>query len=107
MDRARTAALELQGQPADDALGRTDNEELVVDRLICRNLAEKVADGQEHLPLRGAEIHERKRLMDLHVESRIERRVIVRRRMRERVADAVEHEHARRRFRNLRKSLPA
>src|SRR5712671_2127058 len=76
MDRLRYGwgALELQRQTADDAFGRVDDEQLVVDRLIRRRLAEEVSHRDQHLPLGVAEIHERQRLPDLHVEARIERR---------------------------------
>src|SRR5262249_54232983 len=73
MDRSGEE-LEPQCQAPDDALGRTNNEELVVDRLIGRGLTEEVADADEHLPLRAAEVEEGQRLMDLHVEARVDRR---------------------------------
>src|SRR5581483_3724120 len=76
MDRRRTTpptASEVQSQSADDALGGAHNQELVVHRLIRRRVAEEVADRDEHLPFRRAEIHERQRLPYLDVEACVER----------------------------------
>src|SRR5678815_380409 len=68
--------LELQRESADHSLRRPDNEELVVDRLVGRNVPEEVADTDQHFPFRRAEVHERQRLPDLNVEARVERRTI-------------------------------
>ena len=69
--------LEPHRQAAHDPLGRADDEQLVVDRLIGGRFAEEVANADQHLPLGGAEVHERQRLMDLNVESRIQTGVVV------------------------------
>jgi hypothetical protein len=66
-------ALELERQTTDDALGRMDYQELVVDRLIRDGIAEEIPYRDQHFPFGVAEIHERERLPDLHIESRIER----------------------------------
>src|SRR5215212_9549131 len=71
--------LELESQSADDALGRVDDEQLVVHRLVRCGLSEEIPDADEHFPFGGAEIHERERLSHLHVEPRIERRAVCRR----------------------------
>src|SRR5262245_40533214 len=91
--------LELERDTADDALGRTDDEQLVVDRLIARDLSEEITDGEEHFPLRRAEVHERQRLPDLHVESRVELLMLTGGahggRIRKSVADTIENHDAR------------
>src|SRR5262245_49702368 len=91
------ARLELQRQSADDALRRADDHQLVVDGLIRRRLTEEVANRDEHLPLGAAEVHEGQRLVHLNIEARIERRRLTaggHRRVRERVAHAIEHDDA-------------
>src|SRR4029079_7533846 len=74
--RAR-GPLELERKTADDALGWTDDEELVVHRLVGSDVADEVPHRQQHLPLGSAEVHERERLAHLNVEARIEDRPIV------------------------------
>src|SRR5262245_21449006 len=99
--RQTAEELELERQPTDDALWRPDNEELVVDRLVDRRLAEEIADGYQHFPLRAAEVHERQRLPHLDVEARIEGRGLRHIRLhrpRERVAHAVKDDDTRRGF---------
>ena len=66
--------LELNGESADDAFRRTDDEELVVGGGVGERVVEQVAHTDEHFPLRGAQVHERQRLVHLQVESRAERR---------------------------------
>src|SRR3954463_8714692 len=88
--------LETQGQPAHHALWRTDDEQFVVDGLFAGRIAKEVADGHEHLPLRAAEIEKRQRLAYLDVEAAIHAGVQQRVATREAVADAIEHEKARR-----------
>ena len=66
--------LKTHRETADDALGRTHHHELVIDGLSigdCR-FPEEIADGDEHLPSRAGEVHERQRLMDLDVKPRID-----------------------------------
>src|SRR5262245_4258382 len=97
--------LEPQREAADYSLGRANDEEFVVDRLVGRGIAEEVADADEHFPLRRAEVHKRQRLAHLHVEAAIKRGAIRAggrgSRPRERAADAIQHDHARRGFRHF------
>ena len=62
----------MEGETADDPLRRADHEQFVVHGLIDGRLAEEIPDGDEHLPLRRAEVHEGQRLAHLDVEARIE-----------------------------------
>ena len=73
MDPVAVTSFRMQRHAADDPLWRADHEELVVDGLVGRRFAEEIPDSEEHLPLRVAEVHERQRLPDLHVEARVER----------------------------------
>ena len=99
--------LEPERQTADDPLGRADDEELVVERLIGGGFTEEIVDREQHFPPGGAEIHEWQRLAHLDVESGIDPGVIAGtalaagRGMREAVADAVQEEHARRGLRHF------
>ena len=63
---------EFDCQATDEALRRADDEELVVDGSVGERFVEQVADADQHLPLRGAEVHERQGLRDAHVEARAE-----------------------------------
>src|SRR5580765_5028976 len=65
-------ALELDRDAADQALGRTGNEQFVVDGRFRERFAEEVANRNEHLPLGAHEIHEREALADLQVPAAIE-----------------------------------
>src|SRR5205807_5455201 len=92
MDRIGSGWLELHGETADDAFRRTNHEQLVVHRLVGYSVSEEVPHGDEHLPLRAAEIQERQRLAHLHVEPCVERLPLG---ARERVAHPVQEHHVR------------
>ena len=98
------AALELQRQAADDALRRADDEQLVVDRLIgrpCRGRSCGRATSISHFAVLKSMNGSDWRTCTSKRESSarpIGRRSRRRRGARERVADAIEHEDARRRF---------
>src|SRR5215831_12338178 len=79
-----------------------DNEQLVVDGLIAYGVVEEVADTDQHLPFRTAEIEKRKRLTDLHVEASVDARSRRDIAARETVADAVEDHQPGRRLRHIR-----
>src|SRR5437660_5061506 len=74
--RPQNATLEAEREPAHDPLGRADDEQLIVERLVGRRIAEEIAHRDQHLPMRRTEVHERERLPHLHVEPAVERRVI-------------------------------
>src|SRR6188472_3798953 len=61
--------LETYRHTAEHALRRMDHKQLVVHGRVGPVFLEEVAHRHEHLPLRVAEIQERQRLVDLHVES--------------------------------------
>ena len=63
--------LKPHQESADDALGRTDDEQFVVDRGRIVWIAKQVAHANQHFPFRAAEA-KRQRLIDLHVESSVE-----------------------------------
>src|SRR6187431_460487 len=70
----RRRGSEFNGEAADETLRRTDDEELVVGGGVRERFVEEIADADEHFPLRGSEVHERQRLVDLQIEPRAERR---------------------------------
>src|SRR5665213_4047719 len=85
--------LEAQGQTANHAFGRTDDEQLVVNRLIARGVVEEVADRDQHFPLRRAEVEKRQRLPDLHVKASRDTGLRGHVAARKAVAHPVEHHH--------------
>src|SRR5580658_1093733 len=92
--------LKPHRQSAHDALGRMDDEQLVVDRLTSGRIAEEVAHAEQHLPPGGAEVQERQRLVQLHVETGIEQPFVARA-TRERRAEPVQDDDPGRRFGNV------
>src|SRR5688572_3038796 len=74
-DRPRPTAtdeqLETYRHTAEHPLWRTNHEQLVVHGCLGPVFLEEIAHSHEHLPLSVAEIQERQRLIDLHVEPRV------------------------------------
>src|SRR5688572_31652853 len=69
------AALKANQNAAHNALGRTDDEQFVVDGSRVGGVAEQVPQADEYFPARRvAERHERQRLVHLDVEPVVERR---------------------------------
>ena len=65
---------EVQGHAADNAFGGTDDEEFIEDGLVAGRVVKEVSHREQHLPARVAEVHERQRLMHLHVEPTVDSR---------------------------------
>jgi hypothetical protein len=60
--------LETDGYTTNNVLRRPDNLEFVVDRRVEDVFMEEIADRDDHLPLGGREVQERKRLAHFDIE---------------------------------------